>query len=289
MVVLIAALLATALLPAVAAADGPPPSSGPEVALPPDASVFVVPAGGGAARLVTPPGELAFDPEWRPRTASLVVVTERGLLELQAEGGFPSWNSRRTLHPDPVWSPSFSPDGSTLAFVDGSSSGVSLLDIATLTLRQLRISWRADGFLDWAPSGRELAVTKQGAILRVDVEGDVVQTLRGGNSTCFGPAWAPTGNRLAFACLMPALGVQLGDPRRGVYSKLTPRALSAFPAWSPDGRRLAYSKFVDGSWELFVRELKTGRERRVVRTPYDEVDPAWSPDGRLLAYVSNRP
>ena len=283
---IVAAALACALGVAAqaGAVDGPPLSQGPDPALPADASVFVVPVRGGVPRLVTPGGELAFDPEWRPRTRSLVVVTEQGIVELPGQ----RWERRRTLYTRTAWSPSFSPDGTRLAFVDGLD--VMLLATRTSAVHEVAPGWRADGFVDWAPSGRELVVTKSGAIYRMSLQGRVLATVRPEPETCFGPAWAPSGNRLAFACLMPGLTVRVGDPRRGVYANLTNgEPPSAFPAWSPDGRQLAYSKFVDGSWELFVRELKTGRERRVLRTPYDEVDPAWSPDGRLLAYVSNAP
>jgi Tol biopolymer transport system component len=290
--ILVAVALASALgiVAQASSADGPPLSNGPDTALPPDASVFVVPVQGGVARLVTPGQELAFDPEWRPGTRSLVVVTEGGVVELRARAGLPSWERRRTLHREVVWSPSFSPDGTKLAFVGGFPSDIEILTLATGAIRHVTRSWHADGFVDWAASGRELAVTRRGSILRMGLNGRVLQTLLPEPSTCFGPAWAPRGGRVAFACLSPDLSVHLGSPRLGTYTSLTNgEPPSAFPAWSPDGGQLAYSKFVDGSWDLFVRDVKTRRERRLLRTPYDELDPAWSPDGRLLAYVSNAP
>ena len=282
---LIAAALGAAALGVVPVAAE---SGGPEVAIPYEASVFVIPPGGGPARLVTPQGELAFDPEWRPGTRSLVVVTEKGLLELRSRRGLPSWNARRVLYDRPAWSPSFSPDGSRLAFVAGGRSDVWVLAVKTRKLRRLTGWWDGEGFVDWAPSGKELAVTKNGTIFRMNLDGEVIATLVGDPPLCFLPAWAPKGGRLAFTCMGPELSVHVGDARRRSYSSLTRgEPPSAYAAWSPDGRFLAYAKFVDGSWDLFVRDVARKTERRLTATPYDEVDPAWSPDGSLLAYASN--
>jgi Tol biopolymer transport system component len=265
-------------------------SDGPQISIPYESSVFVIPARGGPARAVTPPGELAFDAEWRPRTRSLVVVTEKGLLELPARRGLPSWDARRVLYDRPAWSPSFSPDGSRLAFAAGSRTDVWILNVKTRKLRQLTGWWNGDGFLDWAPSGKELAVTKQGALLRMNLDGEVIESIVADIGTCFSPAWAPKGRRFAFACMTPDLSVHVGDGHRRVFTSLTQgHPPSAYPAWSPDGRRLAYAKFVDGSWDLFVRDLARRTEHRLMSSPYDEVDPAWSPDGSLLAYASNAP
>ena len=64
-------------------------------------------------------------------------------------------------------------------------------------------------------------------------------------------------------------------------------ATSAYPAWSPDGRSLAYARFADGTWDLYVYDLDSRRERRLTRGGGDEIDPAWSPDGRLIAFVGS--
>jgi eukaryotic-like serine/threonine-protein kinase len=58
-----------------------------------------------------------------------------------------------------------------------------------------------------------------------------------------------------------------------------------WPAWAPDGVRLAYTAEVDGVRQLFVRDTRTGTERRVTTGTRDDIQPAWSPDGRRLAFV----
>ena len=56
------------------------------------------------------------------------------------------------------------------------------------------------------------------------------------------------------------------------------------PSWSPDGRRLVYTASRNGNTDLYVLDVRTGRERRLTRTPEEELDPAWSPDNKWIAF-----
>jgi TolB protein len=58
------------------------------------------------------------------------------------------------------------------------------------------------------------------------------------------------------------------------------------PAWSPDGGRVAYTSYhATGNAELFERDLRTGRERKIdaVRDGVF-MTPAYHPDGETLAF-----
>lgn len=57
---------------------------------------------------------------------------------------------------------------------------------------------------------------------------------------------------------------------------------------SPDGKTLAYYSDRTGSYEIWLHDLRDGRERAVTDGPADNLMPDWSPDGRELAFFSNR-
>jgi Tol biopolymer transport system component len=86
------------------------------------------------------------------------------------------------------------------------------------------------------------------------------------------------------ATAMSGGSVATGFARR--LAQLTfSEGVEEWPAWAPDGIRLAYTAEVDGFRQLFVRDTRTGNERRVTTGTRDDIQPAWSPDGRRLAFV----
>jgi TolB protein len=60
------------------------------------------------------------------------------------------------------------------------------------------------------------------------------------------------------------------------------------PAVSPDGSTLAYRSHQNGQWDLYLRDLASGRIRRLTETLGYEGHPTWSPDGRWIAYEASR-
>ncbi|MHB1949932.1 MAG: Tol-Pal system beta propeller repeat protein TolB [Acidiferrobacteraceae bacterium] len=57
------------------------------------------------------------------------------------------------------------------------------------------------------------------------------------------------------------------------------------PAWSPHGRRLAYVSFQRRRPEVYVENVRTGRQRLVAGYPGLNGAPAWSPNGDNLALM----
>lgn len=60
------------------------------------------------------------------------------------------------------------------------------------------------------------------------------------------------------------------------------QALVVSPRWSPDGRFLAFTSFRDGRPEAYVRDLKSGAEKKVASFDGLNLCGYWSPDGQKI-------
>ncbi len=56
------------------------------------------------------------------------------------------------------------------------------------------------------------------------------------------------------------------------------------PALSPNADRLAYASHQNGYWDIYLLDLKDGKQTRLTDTPEYDGAPTWSPDGKWLAY-----
>jgi Tol biopolymer transport system component len=98
------------------------------------------------------------------------------------------------------------------------------------------------------------------------------------------PKISPDGKQIAFA----ALGDIYVMPVGGKPVNLTKdAALDTEPAWSPDGTQLAYSSDKDSEHlQLWVRDMKSGRSRRLTDLTTQPQGAAWSPDGTRIAFFN---
>ena len=97
------------------------------------------------------------------------------------------------------------------------------------------------------------------------------------------PVISPDGRAVAFS----ALGDLWLMPVGGTPENLTKsRFLDTEPAWSPDGAQLAWASDKGGTLlDLWVRDVRTGEERRLTALPTSAMSPAWSPDGKRIAFL----
>ena len=150
--------------------------------------------------------------------------------------------------------PSWSPDGSKLAFVSD-----------------------VDGNPD---------------IWVVDIDGSNVTNLTQEKAKDHSPAWSPDGAWIAFASLRDSRYWELYvmRPDGSDVQRLTwwEDASDLSPAWSPDGTRLAFASKRDGNWEIYTMDRDGGNLARLTNNPADDTNPAWAPDGSRIAFVSTR-
>jgi hypothetical protein len=146
--------------------------------------------------------------------------------------------------------PSWSPDGTEVAFVRAEPSTPSVWNV-----------WIA------APDGTKLRRITQHRV---------------GQS--WGASWFPDGRRLAYSVETRLVVLNLATGKRETFDSPVPGKLVRTPAVSPDGARIIFQVFREGVWLL---DLTTGSMRRVLSDASAE-EFTWSPDGDRVAFHSRR-
>ena len=165
-------------------------------------------------------------------------------------------------------SPSWSPDGRTLAFVVQDSDH------------------------------------PEGSIWTANADGSGAALLSAGGTECpvglFHPAWSPDGTKLAVVCYPggpDANAIAILDLATGSITRLftvtNPQAINNQPSWSPDGTSIAFAILhwdptgqLDGSLVATV-PAAGGNVHRLASFDTVMSNPAWSPDGSEIVIGSN--
>ena len=170
-----------------------------------------------------------------------------------------------TTYPGSEGEPSFSPDGTQLAFFwngeNQDNPDIYVKGIDSDTPQRLTSSPAFEGYPAWSPDGRQIAFLR-----------------RESSSGKFA------------VVLIPAIG----GPEREV-AEIGPFPLGGFlpphyHAWLPDGNGLVVAdrSSSEEPFALFLLSTETGGKRRLTSPPAESIGdsgPAFSPDGRTLAFV----
>ena len=159
------------------------------------------------------------------------------------------------------FSPSFSPDNKTIAFVQFKPGGKDDTDLKVFDLE--------------TKSSRRV----------LDQYG--MQS---------GPTWSPDGSRLVYTsvhcsadCGRIIQELWIADPSGGnARQLLMTNSLSQQPAWSPDGNQIAFSSDKSGNFDIWILSLKNWKLEQITTDENLDASPAWSPDRNKLAFISTR-
>jgi len=133
--------------------------------------------------------------------------------------------------------------------------------------------------------------TKKKELYICDADGKNLKQITNDRNIVVAPKWGPQGVRITYTSYLHGFPdiymINLQTGRRIKVSSYG--GLNASGVISPDGKTMAMILSKDGNPELYLKDLRTGRLKRLTRTRRaDEGSPCWSPDGTRIAYVSNQ-
>jgi TolB protein len=267
--------------------------------------LWIVDSDGENLRRLTNHNSLVLFPAWAPDGRRVAFTSYVSGLPRIYEMDLVTGRERQVPAPrsGDYITPSYAPDGETLAFAITGSSGRSGLYTYNV-VRQGEFTTLIEGRSEdlspsYSPDGRRMAFNSNrlgtGApqIYMMPASGgspELLSPYRFDNPGYYtSPQWSPRGDRVAYHGRIQRIGwhqILISDVGRGNrITQLTQSGNNENPSWAPDGRHLVYTRSEGrgGANALMIVDAMTGTTRTLV-SGMDVKYPMWSPSlARLVA------
>jgi Tol biopolymer transport system component len=192
-----------------------------------------------------------------------------------------------------AYAPSWSPDGSRLAFVSRRSGDeeIYLARGDGTGIRRLTKLPGPDLTPTWSSDGRRLAWSRNAEIWTMKATGGGKRRLIAKATTWhehYSPTWS--GAAIVYSSTrVSAFNTELfrAPARRLTFTKGSDRVLGddSMPDFSPDGRKVAFTSNRDQQGEIYIMNADGSGQQRLTRRSGDDWAPAFSPDGARIAFT----
>jgi hypothetical protein len=216
------------------------------------------------------PSITAFDGDWSPDGAKIVVNASSGIRVMNADG------SGSVALGGGGEAPKWSPDGSKIVFESNGSIRVMNADGSNV------VSLTTGHRPDWSPDGTQIAFDRVNLntcvldfcltdLYIMHADGSQIDLLIQYGACA---AWSPDGSKIAYYQLLTGISVMNAN---GSGNKQIADASSGCPVvWSPDGAAIAYQGGQpDGKSELMVVPSTGGSPATIASSPASEFPESW--------------
>ncbi|HYO80365.1 MAG TPA: protein kinase, partial [Bryobacteraceae bacterium] len=191
--------------------------------------------------------------------------------------------------------PVYSPDGSSIAFIRGVSSGVDdifVKKIGAADANRITEDRRFVISIGWSPNGRSILFSSNRAgahsLWRVPSSGGTPERVASVADNASDPVFSRDGKLIAFSQFYLDTNVWRLNLATAERTKVIPSTqYDSSPKYSPDGTRMAFRSSRSGTSEIWIAQANGAGPRQVTHMSNSLTgSPDWSPDGKRLVFDS---